>query len=165
WNHGERDATKYGNIAVQVELVKHKVIGNEDCLYLNVYITKIESSKEHPVMVWIHGGAFIIDSGDAAWYDPDYVVQKDVVTLNYKLGVLGFLNLNNKVAAGNQGLINVILALKWIQKNILKFGPGNITIFGEITGGAITRCLARSPLSKSIVHELLNTKFLFLILF
>ena len=66
-----------------------KVIGNEDWLYLNVYITKIESSKEHPVMVWIHGGAFIIDSGDAAWYDPDYVVQKDVVTLNYKLGVLG----------------------------------------------------------------------------
>ena len=88
---GERDASKYGNIAVQVEFVTHKVIGNEDCLYLNVYTTKIESSKKRPVMVWIHGGGFIIGSGDAAWYGPDYIVQKDVVlvTLNYRLGVLG----------------------------------------------------------------------------
>ncbi|KYN16377.1 PREDICTED: juvenile hormone esterase-like [Trachymyrmex cornetzi] len=156
---GERDASKYGNIAVQVELVTHKVIGNEDCLYLNVYTTKIESSKKRPVMVWIYGGGFIIGSGDAAWYGPDYIVEKDVVlvTLNYRLGVLGFLNLNNKVAAGNQGLKDVILALKWVQKNILKFGgdPGNITIFGESAGGAIAHCLALSPLTKGLFHKVI----------
>ncbi|XP_018047829.1 PREDICTED: esterase E4-like [Atta colombica] len=156
---GERDASKYGNIAVQVELVTHKIIGNEDCLYLNVYTTKIESSKKRPVMVWIHGGGFIIGSGDAAWYGPDYIVQKDVVlvTLNYRLGVLGFLNLNDKMAAGNQGLKDVILALKWVQKNILKFGgdPGNVTIFGESAGGAITHCLALSPLAKGLFHKVI----------
>jgi len=66
--------------------------------------------------------------------------------------ISGFLNLNDKMAAGNQGLKDVILALKWVQKNILKFGgdPGNVTIFGESAGGAITHCLALSPLAKGI---------------
>ncbi|XP_011688875.1 PREDICTED: juvenile hormone esterase-like, partial [Wasmannia auropunctata] len=83
------------------------------------------------VMVWIHGGGFFYGSGDELIYGPDYIVPKDVVlvTLNYRLGVLGFLNLYDKVATGNQGLKDVIMALRWVQKNISQFGgdPENVT--------------------------------------
>ncbi|XP_011066713.1 PREDICTED: fatty acyl-CoA hydrolase precursor, medium chain-like isoform X2 [Acromyrmex echinatior] len=156
---GYRDASKYGNIAIQTDL-RQIIIGDEDCLYLNVYTTKIELSKKRPVMVWIHGGAYSSGSGDATIYGPDYIVQKDVilVTLNYRLGVMGFLNLNDEVAAGNQGLKDVVLALKWVQNNILQFGgdPGNITIFGGSAGGAIVHCLALSPLAKGLFHKVIS---------
>jgi len=68
-----------------------KVIGDEDCLYLNVYTTDINPKTKRPVMVWIHGGAFHLGSGDTALYGPEFIIQKDVVlvTLNYRLGVLG----------------------------------------------------------------------------
>jgi len=69
--------------------------GDEDCLYLNVYTMDIV--KKRPVMIWIHGGAFSMGSGDATFYGPDYIVQKDVVlvTLNYRLGVLGMLHVSS----------------------------------------------------------------------
>ena len=88
---GERDASRYGNMALQVDVTTQEVIGNEDCLYLNVFTTKIESFEKRPVMVWIHGGGFLVGSGDANWFGPDYIVQKDVIliTLNYRLSVLG----------------------------------------------------------------------------
>ncbi|XP_018341728.1 PREDICTED: esterase FE4-like isoform X2 [Trachymyrmex septentrionalis] len=156
---GYRDASEYGNKAIQMDL-REKITGDEDCLYLNVYTTKIELSKKRPVMVWIHGGAYSTGSGDATMYGPDYIVQKDVilVTLNYRLGVMGFLNLNHEVAAGNQGLKDVVLALKWIQNNILQFGgdPGNVTIFGGSAGGAIVHCLALSPLAKGLFHKVIS---------
>ncbi|XP_018304144.1 esterase E4-like [Mycetomoellerius zeteki] len=157
---GYRDASKYGNMAIQMDLNRHIIIGDEDCLYLNVYTTKIELSKKRPVMVWIHGGGYSLGSGDATIYGPDYIVQKDVilVTLNYRLGVLGFLNLNDEVATGNQGLKDVVLALKWVQKNILKFGgdPENVTIYGQSAGAAITHCLALSPLAKGLFHKVIS---------
>lgn len=76
-----------------MNLFTREIEGDEDCLYLNVYTTKIEPSKKRTVMVWIHGGAFYLGSGHADFYGPDYIVQKDVVlvTLNYRLGVLGTL--------------------------------------------------------------------------
>jgi len=82
-------------MAVQIDLFSHEVVGDEDCLYLNVYTTKIELLKKRPVMVWIHGGGYFLGSGDAAFYGPDYIVPKDVVlvTLNYRLGVLGMLSI------------------------------------------------------------------------
>ncbi|XP_077279250.1 juvenile hormone esterase-like isoform X2 [Temnothorax americanus] len=157
---GDRDASKHGNIAVQLNEFTRKIEGDEDCLYLNVYTTKIESSKKRTVMVWIHGGAFYTGSGDAFFYGPDYIVQKDVVlvTLNYRLGVLGFLNLYNKVATGNQGLKDIIMALQWVQKNISKFGgdPENVTIFGESAGGALVHCLTLSPLAKGLFHKAIS---------
>lgn len=90
---GERDASKHGNIAVQMNIFTREIEGDEDCLYLNVYTTKIEPSKKRAVMVWIHGGGFVMGSGNADFYGPDYIMQKDVilVTLNYRLGVLGML--------------------------------------------------------------------------
>lgn len=93
WSGG-RDASKYGNIAVQIDIIRQETVGDEDCLYLNVYTTDIV--KKRPVMVWIHGGAFSMGSGDDTLYSPDYIVQKDVVlvTLNYRLGVLGTLHVS-----------------------------------------------------------------------
>ncbi|XP_036141335.1 esterase E4 [Monomorium pharaonis] len=155
---GSRDASKYGNIAIQIDIMKQETVGDEDCLYLNVYTADIV--KKRPVMVWIHGGAFRLGSGDASVYGPDFIVQKDVVlvTLNYRLGVLGFLNLNDKVATGNQGLKDVVMALQWVQKNISQFGGDskNVTIFGESAGGVIVHCLTLSPLSKGLFHKAIS---------
>ncbi|XP_011690277.1 PREDICTED: esterase E4-like, partial [Wasmannia auropunctata] len=154
---GNRDASKHGNVSVQMNLFTREIEGDEDCLYLNVYTTKIEPSKKRAVMVYLHGGGFYLGSGDALFYGPDYIVRKDVVliTLNYRLGVLGFLNLYDKVATGNQGLKDVIMALRWIQKNISEFGgdPENVTIFGESVGGAIVHYLTLSPLAKGLFHK------------
>ncbi|XP_077270682.1 juvenile hormone esterase-like [Temnothorax americanus] len=159
WSSG-RDASKHGNIAVQLNDFTGEIEGDEDCLYLNVYTTKIESSKKRAVMVWIHGGTFYMGSGDALFYGPDYIVQKDVVlvTLNYRLGVLGFLNLYNKVVTGNQGLKDIIMALQWVQKNISKFGgdPENVTIFGESAGGGLVHYLTLSPLAKGLFHKAIS---------
>ncbi|XP_025993146.1 esterase E4 isoform X2 [Solenopsis invicta] len=157
---GSRDASKYGSISVQMDPLTHEIVGDEDCLYLNVFVKKIEPGKKRTVMVWIHGGSFCRGSGDANMYGPDYIVQKDVVlvTLNYRLGALGFLNLYDKVATGNQGLKDVILALQWVQRNISQFGgdPKNVTIFGESAGGGIVHCLTLSPLAKDLFHKAIS---------
>ncbi|XP_067206770.1 uncharacterized protein [Linepithema humile] len=157
---GNRDASKFGNNAVQLDIFLNQIIGNEDCLYLNVYTTNINPEKKRPVMVWIHGGAFYMGSGDATFYGPDYIVKKEVVlvTLNYRLGVLGFLNLNDKVATGNQGLKDIVMALQWVQKNISNFGGDqrNVTIFGESAGGAAVHYLTISPLAEGLFHKAIS---------
>ncbi|CAL1673126.1 unnamed protein product [Lasius platythorax] len=157
---GSRDASKYGNVALQVDVITRKLIGAEDCLYLNVYTADVESRGKRPVMVWIHGGAFSIGSGDASVYGPDYIVRKDVVlvTLNYRLGALGFLNLYDEAATGNQGMKDVVMALQWVQQNISKFNgdPGNVTIFGESAGGVIVHYLTLSPLSEGLFHKAIS---------
>jgi len=92
--HGERDASKYGNIAVQINLVTQEIVGDENCLYLNVYTTKIKSSEKRTVMVWIHDGYFV-GSGNPDWYglDPLHCMQTDIVlvTMNFRLNSLGML--------------------------------------------------------------------------
>lgn len=90
---GIREATKYGDSCAQYDEIIKKYVGSEDCLYLNVYTPLVEkkSPRKFPVMVSIHGGAFIMGSGDDFMFGPDYLLRKDiiVVTLNYRLGVLG----------------------------------------------------------------------------
>ena len=110
---------------------------NEDCLFLNVY--KPKSGNNLPVMVWIHGGAFITGSGGSS-YEPSRLVAQDVVvvTMNYRLGVLGFMPAAGlPEGSGHYGLMDQQLALKWVQDNIEAFGgnPDNVTIFGESAGG------------------------------
>lgn len=112
--------------------------GSEDCLYLNVY--KPEGAEKNlPVMVWIHGGGFITGSGDQ--FDPTKLTASEnviTVSLNYRLGPLGFLSLPEMGdAAGNFGALDQQLAMKWVKDNIEAFGgnPDNITIFGESAGG------------------------------
>lgn len=76
-----------------MDIFTQEVIGDEDCLYLNVFTTDTKPLKKRAVMVWIHGGGFFMGSGNASFYGPDHIIRKDVVlvTLNYRLGVLGKL--------------------------------------------------------------------------
>ena len=96
------------------------MIGFEDCLYLNVYST--QPNEALPVLVWIHGGGFTAGAGD--FYRPDYLLDYElvVVSINYRLGALGFLSLDSPTLSGNQGLRDQALALEWVQNNIAAFG-------------------------------------------
>lgn len=111
-------------------------------------------------MVWFHGGEFIYGSGDRDMYGPDYFIDEEVVvvTLNYRLGILGFLSLQNEVVPGNNGLKDQVLALHWIKKNINKFGgdPNKITIFGESAGGASVHYHLLSPLSQGLFNSAIS---------
>ncbi|GGI95364.1 carboxylesterase/lipase family protein [Halopseudomonas pertucinogena] len=126
---------------------------NEDCLFLNVYAP--EEPGDYPVMVWIHGGAFIYGSGGAS-YEPERLVEQGVVvvTLNYRLGALGFLPL---AALGdpNFGLQDQQLALQWVQDNIAEFGgdPDNVTLFGESAGGHSVMSQLASPAAAGLFHK------------
>ena len=115
----------------------------EDCLMLNIYVpfnlSSYTGSQLFPVMVFIHGGAFV--SGSASLYNGEALAAVGdviVVTINYRLAEFGFLNVGDASAAGNQGLWDQQLALKWVKANILAFGgdSNNITIFGESAGGS-----------------------------
>jgi len=129
---------------------------NEDCLFLNVY--RPLKGKDHPVMVWIHGGAFVAGSGGSD-YDPVRLVEEGVVvvTLNYRLGALGFLahaGLNGG-DSGNYGLMDQQFALKWVQNNIESFGgdKDNVTIFGESAGGHSVMNHLSTPTSAGLFHK------------
>ncbi|XP_061720466.1 cholinesterase 1-like [Cydia pomonella] len=130
--------------------------GQEDCLTLNVY-TPLTSTHLLPVMVFIHGGAYIEGSGSPALYGPRNLVSKSVilVTINYRLNVQGFLCLGIKEAPGNAGIKDQVAALKWIQRNIRAFGgdPDNITIFGESAGASSVSYHLLSPMSKGLFHK------------
>nr|KAF7425044.1 hypothetical protein H0235_007482 [Vespula pensylvanica] len=154
---GLRDARNIKvNCCVQPdELSRTDIIGNEDSLYLNVYTSSLTGSKA--VMVYIHGGGFIFGSGTEQVVRPDYFMNKDIVlvTTNYRLGVLGFLNLDDEVASGNQGLKDQVAALKWVQENISNFGGNakNVTIFGVSAGGTSIHYLTLSPMAKGLFHK------------
>lgn len=132
------------------------VMGSEDCLKINVYVPAM-AKKPLPVMVWIHGGAFVMGSGGKFVYGPEFLVQHDVilVTFNYRLGALGFICLGIEEAPGNAGLKDQIAALRWVKKNIAAFGgdPDNITIFGESAGGTSTSILLASEATVGLFHR------------
>ncbi|XP_022818112.1 esterase FE4-like [Spodoptera litura] len=114
-------------------------IGTIDCLTLNVYVPSTATSQHRlPVMVWIHGGYFILGSGDSVG-SPEFLLKHEViiVTINFRLGVFGFMCLDHPEISGNQGLKDQVLALRWINENIEAFGgdPTQITVFGESSGG------------------------------
>lgn len=157
---GIRDGTKDCNICAQFDRELQGVKGHEDCLYLNVYTPKsfTDGNKKYPVMVFLHGGGFLFGNGtDDAAHGPDYLIQKEVVivSINYRLGILGFLSLDRKEAPGNMGLRDQVAALKWIQKNISHFGgdPNSVTIFGISAGASSVELLLLSPLSKGLFHK------------
>lgn len=157
---GVRDATVNCNICSQYDTETKNIIGNEDCLYLNVYTPKLPTadSSPLPVMFFIHGGGFVFGHGtDDSAHGPDFLVEKDViiVSINYRLGILGFLSLNRKEAPGNMGLRDQVQALRWVQKNIASFNgdPNNVTIFGISAGGASVEYLVLSPMAKGLFHK------------
>ncbi|CAG4948032.1 unnamed protein product [Colias eurytheme] len=135
------------------------VTGEEDCLHLNVYTPLKSGNKLYPVMVFIHGGGFKEGSGSPLIYGPEYLVKHDVilVTFNYRLGVLGFLCLGIKEAAGNMGLKDQVEALRWVKNNIRAFGgdPDNITLFGESAGSSSVTYHLLSPMSAGLFNKVI----------
>ncbi|KAK9511867.1 hypothetical protein O3M35_000440 [Rhynocoris fuscipes] len=138
------------------------VIGSEDCLFLNVYVpTELlveERQEDLDVMIFIHGGAFMF--GCSSIPGPEFLLDKDVilVTLNYRLGALGFLSLEDSILPGNNGMKDQVLALKWIKKNIAAFGgnPNNIVLTGLSAGGASVHFHMLSPLSQGIFTKAIS---------
>jgi len=149
------DVTEDGNLCPQFDISHNEPIGDEDCLSLNVYSPKIDS-KKRAVMVYFHGGAYIMGGGASFFFGPGYLLEQNVVlvTFNYRLGPLGFLSTTDKTAAGNQGLLDQIMVLKWVKENIEKFGgdSNKVTIFGEDSGAASVTLMAMSPLAKGLFH-------------
>ncbi|MBO0862942.1 MAG: carboxylesterase family protein [Chloracidobacterium sp.] len=136
---------------------------SEDCLCLNVWTSANSSNERRPVFVWIHGGAFTEGSGEVAVYDGAELAKKGlvVVTINYRLGVFGFLThpeltgeSSNK-ASGNYGLLDMVAALVWTRKNIAAFGgdPQRVTIAGQSAGASAVHALTASPLAKGLFHR------------
>jgi para-nitrobenzyl esterase len=137
---------------------------SEDCLYLNVW-TKApgQVNKKLPVALWIHGGGYREGFGSEPEFDGQEWGAKDVVlvSINYRLGVFGFLVHPALTAesphhvSGNYGILDQIEALKWIKKNIAQFGgdPDNVTIFGQSAGGGSVRTLCESPLARGLFHK------------
>lgn len=143
-------------ICPQADLLSGQFGGQEDCLMLNIYTHQISAEKLTPVMVWIHGGGFQSGSGNKDFYGPDLFMDRDIVlvTINYRVGALGFFTTNSKEAPGNYGLLDQTMALKWVQEHIDRFGgdPNSVTIFGESAGGASVDYHLLSPLSKGLFH-------------
>ena len=136
---------------------------SEDCLCLNVWTNAKRANAKLPVLVYIHGGAYQEGSGAVAVYDGAELAKKGlvVVTINYRLGVFGFLALpelsreSGHNASGNYGLLDQIAALQWTQKNIAAFGgdPARVTIAGQSAGAGSVHSLMASPLAKGLFHR------------
>ena len=135
---------------------------SEDCLYLNVWTPDADPNAKLPVMVWIHGGALVLGAGSLPIYDGSALAERGavVVTINYRLGPLGFFShpaLDKESPNGpvNFGLLDEIAALKWVQKNISAFGgdPNNVTIFGESAGAQSVLALFASPLARGLFQR------------
>ena len=129
---------------------------SEDCLFLNVWTPGTDAAAR-PVMVWIHGGAFTIGSGSERIYDGATLAARGdvvVVTINYRLGALGFLHLP-AFEESNFGMRDQVAALRWVRDNIANFGgdPSNITIFGESAGGMSVSSLMGSPEAQGLFHK------------
>ncbi|XP_049799264.1 esterase FE4-like [Schistocerca nitens] len=135
-------------------------LGIEDCLYLNVYGPGTPSQNDtlKAVIVWIHGGCFT--SGRGTTGVPYYFVDNDVVfvTINYRLGLFGFLSTGDEVVPGNMGLKDQTEALRWVQRNIAAFGgdPQRVTILGHSAGGASIQYHLISPLSKGLYKNAIS---------
>ncbi|MGV3487110.1 MAG: carboxylesterase/lipase family protein [Tuberibacillus sp.] len=165
---GIRGATEFGPVAPQPNSEIMQFLGNrtdnmsEDCLTLNTWSPGADN-KKRPVMVWIHGGAFIFGSGSSPIYDGASFAELGdvvVVTINYRLGILGFLHLAeiggaDYAASGNCGILDQIAALRWVKENIESFGgdPDQITIFGESAGAMSVGILLTMPAAKGLFNQ------------
>ncbi|HZS05516.1 MAG TPA: carboxylesterase/lipase family protein [Blastocatellia bacterium] len=137
----------------------------EDCLLVNVWTPGINDNRKRPVMVWIHGGGFTAGSGqELKSYDGENLSRRGdvvVVSLNHRLGILGFLNLSEYgeryVSSANVGQLDLVAALEWVRDNIGNFGgdAGNVTIFGQSGGGAKVSTLMAMPSARGLFHKVI----------
>ncbi|MDQ1727114.1 MAG: para-nitrobenzyl esterase [Frankiaceae bacterium] len=162
---GTRDTSSFSPQSAQTEFAMTKMMGqkqppySEDSLYLNVWTPACDDARR-PVMVWIHGGAFLWGSGDTPWYDgTKFAVHGDVVvvTINYRLGPFGFLHLGDLfdgafAGSGNAGILDQIAALEWVRDCIAGFGgdPERVTVFGESAGAASVGTLLGTPSARGL---------------
>jgi para-nitrobenzyl esterase len=164
---GERDATKYGPACFQPKSPPGSIYADapvtmsEDCLSLNIW-TRANANKV-PVLVWIHGGALTTGSSSQSLYDGAALAERGmvVVSINYRLGVLGYLAHPGLSAesrqgiSGNYGLLDQIAALQWVKKNVAAFGgdAANVTIAGESAGALSVMYLMASPLARGLFEK------------
>lgn len=168
---GVRKATTFGPSAPQIGPVNRLIRGiigaagsrqSQDCLYLNVWTPKSDRARR-PVLVWIHGGAFVLGSGSTGLYSGARLAARGdvvVVTINYRLGALGFLCWNGvhdgrDRPPANLGIRDQIAALEWVRENIEAFGgdPGNVTVFGESAGAMSIGTLLGVPSARGLFHK------------
>ncbi|MGG1518643.1 carboxylesterase family protein [Paenibacillus oryzisoli] len=159
---GIRDASLYGAAAPQPAKLDYNPQQSEDCLTLNIW-TPGTSAPERPVLICIHGGGFTSGSGSSpALNGQTFAANGDivVVTVNYRLGALGFLDLSAVLGAdyassGNTGLLDLIAALHWVQANITAFGgdPARVTVMGHSAGAKCIGGLLVSPLASGLFHR------------
>jgi para-nitrobenzyl esterase len=164
---GIRKATEFGAHCMQgpiyEDMIFHDSGGSEDCLSLNVWTPAKTSEAKLPVMVWIYGGGFVAGTTSEARQDGEHLAQQGVVvvSMNYRLGVFGFLahpelaKESGHNSAGNYGLLDQLAALRWVHQNIAAFGgdPANVTIFGESAGSFSVSALMASPLAKGLFQK------------
>jgi para-nitrobenzyl esterase len=153
-------ATNFGSIAIQ--FANGKVVGSEDCLSLNVYTPAADNHKR-AVVVWVHGGSMTSGTGKGmdghAFADHDDIVT---VTINYRLGVFGFLYLGDVdkkyAASANNGVLDCVMALTWIKQNIAAFGgdPARVTIMGESAGAKLLSAVSVSPKSRGLFQQFIG---------
>jgi para-nitrobenzyl esterase len=166
---GVRDGRRFGAVAPQNSVTNQALAAmkidqqqSEDCLNLNLWTPALDRARR-PVMVWIHGGGFTIGGGSQEIYNGSVLAKRGdvvVVTINYRLGPLGFLRLNDVTngripSSGNEGLLDQLAALQWVRDNIAEFGgdPDNVTIFGESAGGMSVGALLAMPSARGLFHK------------
>ena len=165
---GIREATEFGPYSIQTYAAGGELIGfydmptDEDCLTLNIWTPGLDDAKR-PVMVWIHGGAYAAGAGSASTYDGQHLARRGdvvVVTINYRIGALGFLynqalTDGDDAHGGNYGMRDQVAALRWVREQIGAFGgdPENVTIFGESAGGMSVAALLGSPEAEGLFQR------------
>jgi len=164
---GVRDATNFAARCAQwpiwADYIFQDAGPSEDCLYLDVYTTAAASPAHLlPVMVWIHGGAYVAGGSSEPRYSNSPLVDRGVVlvNINYRMGLFGFLasedlRREGGGAAGNYGLMDMVAALRWVRTNIAQFGgdPNNVTIFGESAGSFAVSTLMATPQARGLFQK------------
>ncbi|XP_048201627.1 bile salt-activated lipase [Perognathus longimembris pacificus] len=166
---GTLKAKDFRKRCLQATITQDNTYGSEDCLYLNIWVPQGRKQVSHnlPVMIWIYGGAFLMGSGHGANFLSNYLYDGEeiatrgnviVVTLNYRVGPLGFLSTGDANLPGNYGLRDQHMAIAWVKRNIAAFGgdPDNITIFGESAGGASVSLQTLSPYNKGLIRRAIS---------
>ena len=168
---GIRDALELGHRSPQFQNAVVPEFGimnltepsGEDCLCLNIWTAALGDDERRPVMVWLHGGAYMAGSGGWTCYDGTRLAARHgavLVTLNHRLNVFGYLHLAELgqprfAEASNLGMLDIVLALEWVQRNIERFGgdPDSVTVFGQSGGASKVSTLLAMPAARGLFHK------------
>ena len=173
---GALDAKLAGNSAPQIPGASYPIAAwytkiepvSEDCLFLNVFTPLATQNAKRPVMVWLHGGAWMNCAGSAPGFDGTSLARDGdvvVVTINHRINIFGHIKLESRderfADSGNVGVLDIVLALKWVRDNINAFGgdPGNVTIFGQSGGAAKVATLMAFPPARGLFHKAIMQSF------